>query len=130
MDLRDDAAHVVQRFWKLMGSNDFAAVGNVLGDHFVCEWPQSNELIRGREAFAAANSDYPTQGRWTFDVQRVVADGALVATDVVVANDAVTARAVSFFTVRSGVIEHLREYWPDDYPAPPGRAHLTEPLVS
>ncbi|MCB2413635.1 nuclear transport factor 2 family protein [Demequina sp. TTPB684] len=129
MNLDDDAARVVDRYWQLMNGNDFATVGSVLTDAFVCEWPQSNELIRGRDAFAGVNAEYPTQGRWRFEVQRLVADGDVVATDTVVSNDAVTARVVSFFAVRAGEIDHLREYWPDDYQAPLGRAHLVEPLT-
>jgi len=124
----DDASSVVRRYWELMSTNDFTAVGGVLSDDFVCEWPQSNELIRGRAAFARVNAEYPAQGRWRFDVQRLVTEGQLVATDTVVEDDAVTARVVSFFTVEDGLITHLREYWPDDYPAPADRAHLVEPL--
>lgn len=126
-------ARVVERFWELMRGNDFTAVGEVLADGFVCEWPQSAELIRGRHNFAAVNAEYPTQGRWTFDVVRLVegADGegvSTVVTDTIISDGAVTVRAVSFFTVEGSLITHLREYWPAHYPAPANRAHLVEPL--
>lgn len=123
------ARHVVERFWELMRGNDFAAVGAVLADDFVCEWPQSAELIRGRDRFAAVNAEYPAQGRWEFDVQRLVSDGLTVVTDTVITDGAVTARALSFFTVEDSLVTRIREYWPDDYPAPANRAHLTEPLT-
>ncbi len=123
-----DPALAVARFWDLMRGNDFAAVGSVLADEFVCEWPLSGELIRGRENFAAINADYPTQGRWEFDVQRVVTQGDTVVTDSVVTDGTSTARAISFFTVEGDTIIRLREYWPDAYQAPSNRAHLVERL--
>ena len=45
----DSAAAVVERYWALMATNDFTAVGAILADDFVLEWPQSDEQIRGRE---------------------------------------------------------------------------------
>ena len=111
-----------------MSRNDFDKVGEVLSDDFVCEWPQSNELIRGRAAFSLVNAEYRVSGRWGFEVQRLVAEGPLAVTDTVVRDDAVTARVISFFTVADGVVTRLREYWPDDYAAPGNRAHLVERL--
>jgi len=111
-----------------MSRNDFDKVGEVLGEGFVCEWPQSNELIRGRAAFSRVNAQYPVSGRWSFEVQLMVAEDPSVVTDTVVRDDAVTARVVSFFTVYDGTIAHVREYWPDEYPAPTARTHLVEPL--
>ncbi len=123
-----NATLTVRRYWQLMSTNRFDAVGDILGDDFVCEWPQSNELIRGRTAFARVNAEYPVNGRWRFEVQRLIAEGPLVVTDTVVQDDVVTARVVSLFTVHDGAISHVREYWPDDYPAPAARTHLVEPL--
>lgn len=121
-------ARVVAQFWELMRSNDFTAVGSVLADEFVCEWPQSRELVRGRENFAAINAGYPTGGRWEFDVRRVVTEGKSVVTETVISDGTVSARAISFFTVGRDTITHLREFWPDDYEAPVNRAHLVERL--
>ncbi|HVH42971.1 MAG TPA: hypothetical protein VM925_11530 [Labilithrix sp.] len=38
------------------------------------------------------------------------------------------ARAVSFFTIAEGKTTRLVEYWPEVYPAPAHRKHLTEPI--
>ena len=125
---RNEPVRVVERFWELMRSNDFAAVGAVLADDFVCEWPQSHELIRGKDNFAAVNAGYPAQGPWAFDVESLVSDGRTVITDTVISDGTVSARAISFFTVADGVVTRLREYWPDAYAAPGNRAHLVERL--
>ena len=111
-----------------MGTNDFHAVGAVLADEFVLEWPQSNERIRGRDRFAAMNSEYPAKGAWVFELQRIVGEEGEVVTDVTVTDGARRDRAISFFTVRGNKIARIVEYWPEPFAARPNRSHLVEPL--
>lgn len=121
-----DAGAIVQRFWSLMASNDFFSVGDVLADSFVLDWPQSGERLRGRENFARMNAEYPAHGPWTFRINTLVSDANRVVSDVTVSDGVVIARAITFFTVHAGRIQHITEYWPDPYPAPANRAHLVE----
>ena len=118
----------VNQFWRLMASNDFQSVTAVLSPGFVCEWPQSSEIIRGPQSFARMNSEYPAQGLWHFTIHRTVAADTEVVTDVTVTDGAQTSRAISFFTVEDGLITRLLEFWPEPYDPPPNRAHLTERL--
>ena len=118
----------VRRFWELMAGNDFDAVGAVLSDDFVVDWPQSNERIRGRANFARMNAEYPAHGRWTFEVHRLFGQGADVVTDVGVTDGVQVARAISFFTVVDGRVTRLVEFWPDPFPAAANRAHLVEAI--
>ena len=111
-----------------MATNDFDAVREVLADGFVLDWPQSRERIRGAANFARMNAEYPTDGRWRFQLHRLVATATEVVTVVEVTDGSRRAEAVSFFTVRDGKITHLHEYWPDPYPATENRRHLTEPM--
>ena len=120
------ALAVVKHFWQLMASNDFESVGAVLSDDFVLEWPQSRERIRGRDNFAAMNRNYPAHGMWRFTVNRVFGDESRVVSDVSITDGVQHARAISFFTVKRGLITHLHEFWPDDYPAPANRAQWVE----
>lgn len=124
------AEAVVREFWRLMGSNDFHAVRAVLDDALVVEWPQSKERIRGAENFARMNSEYPTTGRWRFTVNRLVASGADVVTQVSLTDGAQCAEPVSFFTVRAGRITRLVEYWPEPFAPAQNRRHLVEPWTS
>lgn len=124
-----DAEAIVRQFWRLMETNDFHAVGRVLAVDFVLEWPQSKERIRGAENFARMNAEYPTTGRWSFRINRLVASGESVVTQVSVTDGAQQAEPVSFFTVRDGAIVQLVEYWPDPYQAPANRAHLVERMA-
>lgn len=120
------AVEVAREFWRLMANNDFAAVGSVLADDFVLEWPQSNELFLGRERFARLNAEYPAHGRWTFTIDRVVGGQDEAVSDVCVTDGVQHARAISFFTMADGKITRIVEFWPEPYEAPANRRHLAE----
>ena len=119
---------VVREFWRLMGTNDFARVGDVLAADFVLEWPQSRERIRGRERFARVNAEYPAHGPWRFTIHRVVAEGGQAVSEVSVTDGVQRGTAISIFEVVDGRIVRLVEYWPDPFPAPANRAHLVESM--
>jgi ketosteroid isomerase-like protein len=122
------AESVVREFWRLMATNDFYAVKAVLAPEFVMEWPQSKERIRGAENFARMNAEYPTTGRWQFQVNRLIASTSEVVTQVSVTDGTQSAEPVSFFTVVGGRIASLVEYWPEPFAPAANRLHLTEPI--
>ena len=117
---------VVREFWRLMASNDFAAVAAVLDEEFILDWPQSGERVRGPHNFAVLNQEYPAAGPWRFTLNRLVADDMEVVTDVTVTDGAQTARAISFFTVAEGRIQRILEFWPEPYDAPHDRTDIVE----
>lgn len=122
------AVETAQAFWRLMASNDFHTVGQVLAPDFVLEWPQSRERIRGAARFAQMNSEYPAHGPWRFTVHRLFGSDTEAVSEVTVTDGVQTARAVSLFTVLAGKITRLVEYWPEPYAAPANRAHLVETM--
>jgi ketosteroid isomerase-like protein len=122
------AVSVVEAFWRLMASNDFSSVGAVLADEFVLDWPQTNERIRGKERFAAMNTEYPAAGPWRFAVHRIVGNETEAVSDVSITDGVQKAKAISFFTVAAGKITRIVEYWPEPYAAPVDRQHLVEPI--
>lgn len=126
--MADGTRHLVERYWELMNSNDFRAVGGLLHDDFVLDYPQSNERIRGRENNTRLNQDYPSPGPWRFDVDRLLVTGDQAVSDVQVHGAEVHMRVISFFEARDGLIWHMTEYWPDQFEAPASRAHLVEPI--
>lgn len=117
-----ESKQVVVAFWDAMKSNDFAQVGQWLSDDFECFWPQSGELIVGRDNFIAINSFYPANGRWLFDIHSIVCDGDTVVTDVSVTDGVEQARAITFHTIDNGLICHQKEFWPDPMQAQSWRA--------
>ena len=122
------AVEVVWKFWRLMNSNDFSSVAEVLSEKFVLEWPQSRERIRGAENFARMNAEYPAAGPWSFTVNRMVGGNQSASSVVTVTDGKATAQVISFFIVRMGKIGKLVEYWPEPYDAPAHRSHLVERL--
>lgn len=120
------ARELVAQFWAAMHANDFAAAGELLHDDFVLDWPQSGERIRGRANFVAINANYPAAGRWRVTLDRLVAEGDEVASQVTVTDGLLLARAITFTTVRAGRLWRQTEYWPDSFAAPAWRAQWTE----
>jgi hypothetical protein len=121
------AMQIVRKFWHLMSSNDFESVGTVLSDDFVIDYPQSKERIRGRINYGRMNREYPSHGRWTFTINRIVANDTEAVSDVLVSDGVQKARAISFFTVKDDVITRMVEFWPDEFAPYENRKHLVEP---
>jgi limonene-1,2-epoxide hydrolase len=122
----NDSASIVAAYWAAMNTNDFRAAAALLGDDYVLEWPQSGERVHGRVNFAAINDAYPAAGPWHFTVNRLLAQGKDVVTDVTVTDGAVTARAITFSTVRHGLIVRQVEYWPDPFEPAAWRAQWVD----
>lgn len=110
----------------MMGSNDFEAASNCLSEDYELLWPQSAERVTGRANFAALNASYPAQGLWSFRINSLVGEGNIVVSDVTVSDGQVKARAITFSTVRDGLISNQVEFWPDDYEAPEWRSQWVE----
>ncbi|MBM7067754.1 nuclear transport factor 2 family protein [Actibacterium sp. 188UL27-1] len=119
----------VLAYWQTMATNDFTAASQYLAPGFWCHWPQSAELIRGRENFAALNANYPAHGIWQFDVKRIAADGQVVMTEVDITDGVQTAKALTWHRVVDGKIAHQVEYWPDPYDAPANRSQWVETVA-
>jgi ketosteroid isomerase-like protein len=120
--MSDEVRSAIEHFWETMVTNDFHAVGALLHDEFVLEWPQTHERFRGRDDFAAVNAYYPAAGLWHFTINRLVAGEGVGVTDVTVTDGARVDRAISFFELRDGRIWRLTEYWPEDGEAPEWRS--------
>ncbi|MFN8402094.1 MAG: nuclear transport factor 2 family protein [Anaerolineales bacterium] len=117
---------IIENFWTTMGANDFYAVAQLLHDEFVLEWPQSGERIRGRDNFAALNTNFPAEGKWRFKVNTMVAENDVVVSDVSVSDGKRQDRAITFSTIRDGKIWRQVEFWPESFEAPAWRAKWVE----
>lgn len=117
---------ILEQFWATMETNDFHAVAQLLHDEYTLEWPQSGERIRGRENFAGMNTAYPADGRWTFQINHIAADGDLVVTDVSVSDGKLHDRCITFSTVRNDKIWKQIEFWPEPFNAPDWRTQWVE----
>jgi len=104
-----------------MESNDFYEASNWLSEDFECHWPQSSEVIFGRDNFAEINTNYPANGVWTFVIHSIVCEGCQVVSDVGVSDGTIHARAITFHTVENGLIVKQTEFWPDNHEPPAWR---------
>jgi len=120
------AKQVVAAFWAAMSTNDFQAAGRLLHDDYQLDWPQSGERIRGRANFVAINTNYPAAGRWQITLDRLLAEGNEVASQVTVTDGVLLAQAITFSIVSNGLILRQTEYWPDPFPAAAWRAQWVE----
>ena len=111
-----------------MQTNDFKRAGELLHDDYILEWPQSRERIRGRTNFVAINENYPAHGRWAFSIQRILAEGDQVVSDVDVTDGVITGRVITFSTIRDGKILHQTEFWPDPFEPQDWRAQWVEKM--
>ena len=117
---------LIEAFWERMATNDFTAVAPLVAPAFTLDWPQTGERIRGAENFARVNAEYPAQGPWRFTVNRIVVGDGEAVSDVTVTDGAITARAISFFTIVEGRITQIVEHWPEPSAPHANRAHLVE----
>lgn len=101
-----------------MASNDFAHAAELFAPEFTLDWPQTNERIRGADAFVRINSDYPAQGPWTFEIVDVLALREHGVSRVYVSDGARRDLAISYFLCANSAIVRIVEYWPA--PTSPG----------
>jgi limonene-1,2-epoxide hydrolase len=119
---------VISAFWAAMQANDWDRAAGYLAPGCVVDWPCSGERIVGPSDYAAVEARYPTgTGRWEFDVQRLVADGDMVVSEVTVTDGEQSARVVAFSDLEGEHVVHQVEYWPIAYDPLPGREDLTRP---
>jgi len=119
---------IIENFWANMATNDFYTSAQLLHDDFILEWPQSGERIRGRDNFAAINTNFPAEGKWQFTINHIVAEGELIVTDVTVTDGKRIDRALTFSTIRDGKIWKQVEFWPEPFEAPVWRAQWIEKM--
>jgi ketosteroid isomerase-like protein len=120
---------VVAELWRRIQARDWDAVGQLLADDFVLEWPHDLVRLRGRTNFVEFNRSYP-EG-WSIELLRVVAEGSTAVSEVRVPHPTVGPYyALSFFEVEDGRLARCREYWVEErYEEPsPERARWFEPM--
>lgn len=113
---------IIRRFWDAMGSNDFDHASTWLHPDFEYFMPQTHEYLAGRENFARMNAAYPAEGKWVFSIQSIVSGGDEAVSDVKITDGLLQARAITFHTLKDGLILRQKEFWTDPYPAPDWRA--------
>ena len=99
-------------------------------DNVVLEWPQSGELIRGRENIAAINRNYPASTGTTpkMKLRRIVKPGeAWIIEGTIDYGDGIPVSSVSIIeTGADGKVVHQTDYFANPFEAPAWRKKWVE----
>jgi hypothetical protein len=142
------AREVIDRFVEAAVKRDFEGMGALVAPDFVEDYPQSGEIVRGRENFVALLQTYPgglAQGamdrddvrtvgvdeRWvmtpTFTVVRVEGSGETYTVSFRVRYpDDSTWYLIGIRTIKGGLIQTATTYFAPLFDPPPWRSHLVE----
>ncbi|ANH40221.1 SnoaL-like domain protein [Nocardioides dokdonensis FR1436] len=121
----DPTEALVLAYWAAAEAREWTTFSALLAADLVCTYPQTRERVRGREAWARYNREYP--GDWHLSVTRVVARGRQAVSEISVAVDGESWTGITFFDLDDqGLVAAVEEWWPDPYEPPSGRAHLVE----
>ncbi|MGO4701300.1 nuclear transport factor 2 family protein [Dyella sp. 2RAB6] len=115
----------IDRHWVASAAGDQVAEHEIYHDDAVCEYPQSGEVIRGRDNLRALRSHHP--GRPSgFAVRRVVGEGELWVTEYVIVYGDKRTHTVSIMEFRDGKVSHETQYFADSFEAPGWRSRWVE----
>ena len=51
-----------------------------------------------------------SKGKWEFEINSILADGNQIVTDVLVSDESIQARVISFFTIKNDLIQKIVEF--------------------
>src|SRR5246127_3136404 len=88
--------------WAASNANNFPAENEIYRDDAVLHYPQSGERIRGRDRIQESRTVQPSKKR--FSVQRIIGDGELWVTELVLTYDGVPSYTVSIMELSDGKV--------------------------
>jgi ketosteroid isomerase-like protein len=120
-----DMRELLQRHWAASDANDFALEHEIYRDDAVLSYPQSGEQIRGRDNIRESRTVQPSKKRFT--VQRIVGNGDLWISELVLSYDGVPYYTVSIMEFSDGKVARETQYFGQAFAPGPSRAHLVDP---
>src|ERR1700709_824358 len=92
----------LERHWAASDADDFETEHEIYREDAVLHYPQSGERIRGRSKIQESRTVQPSEKR--FAVQRIIGDGALWVTELVLSYDGVPSYTVSIMEFSDGKV--------------------------
>jgi ketosteroid isomerase-like protein len=111
----------IDRHWAASAAGDQVAEHEIYHDDVVCEYPQSGEIIYGRQNLQALRSHHPGKPSG-FSVRRIVGEGNLWVSEYVINYGGKRAFTVSVMEFRDGKVSNETQYFADPFEAPTWRA--------
>ena len=125
-----DPKSTVAELWRRLQARDWDGLAEHLAEDLVIEWPNTQQRIRGRDAYVEFNRAYP-EG-WSIEVIDLVAEGATGGFRGAGPAHRRLGRfdLVAILEVEDGRVARGREYWMDEVaePIPPERARWLESM--
>jgi ketosteroid isomerase-like protein len=115
----------LDQHWAASAAGDLDAEHAIYHDDAVCEYPQSGEIIRGRNNLQALRGHHPGKPSG-FQVRRIVGEGNLWVTEYMITYQGKHAYTVSIMEFRDGKVAHESQYFADPFDAPAWRAQWVE----
>ena len=115
---------IVRAYIERLDHRDWDAFRALLHPDVVYEIPQTRERIRGRDRYMAFNAEYA--GDWHVEQRLILGDERNACVLFRWTRDAEDSLAIAFFELDGGQITRIRDFWPEPYDPPSGRAHLVE----
>jgi ketosteroid isomerase-like protein len=138
----DDNRAIVERFINAMAANDIEAQERLLADDVIEEYPQSGEVIHGKQNRRSIMENYPggtpqvreakTQpGSGTRTASKISGGGAeYTAAGQVTYPNGETWHVIALFELRDGKISKMTTYFGAPFEAPAWRAPFVENTLS
>src|SRR6266513_566219 len=95
----------IDRHWAASAAGDQVGEHEIYHDDVVCEYPQSGEIINGRQNLQALRSHHPDKPS-EFIVRRIVGEGKLWVSEYVINYGGKHMFTVSVMEFRDGKVSH------------------------
>jgi SnoaL-like domain len=115
---------LLERHWAASDANDFELEHEIYREDAVLHYPQSGEHIRGRHNIQQSRTVQPSNKRFT--VQRIMGDGSLWVSELVLTYDGVPYYTVSIMEFSGGKVARETQYFGQEFKPDPSRAHLVD----
>jgi hypothetical protein len=114
----------IERHWAASDGNDLQAEHEIYRDDAVLDYPQSGERIHGRHNIQESRTVQPSRKR--FLVQRILGNGDLWITELVLTYDGVPSYTLSVMQFEDSKVASETQYFCEPFEPGPSRAHLVE----
>lgn len=122
----DDIRTALQRHWQASDVHDFDAEHEIYAKDAVLDYPQSRERIKTVQHIKASRMAQPARKRFT--LQRLLGEGGLWISEVVISYDGEPVHVVSIMEFKDGKVAHETQYFGEPFKAAPSRAPWAEAM--
>jgi hypothetical protein len=118
---------VLDAHWRASAVGDLNAEHDIYDDEVICDYPQSEERIVGRNNLQALRSHHPGKPSG-FNVKRIVGKGDLWITEYTITYLGKPTYTVSIMEFFKGKVVHETQYFADAFEAPAWRRQWVQQI--